>query len=118
MTEKINHGGSPDHEPTDENKKIVKELYAAGIPQSRIAERLCIDDKTLRKHYRHELDSTKDAMTAALGSNLYQDALNGNPQAREFWLKCQGRWSYAKPPEDDEKDKKTMTLMEKLIDKL
>ena len=113
-----NLGGAPEHKPTPESKAIVAELYAAGIPQSRIADRFNIDEKTLRKWYRAELDESKDRMIAKLGSNLYQDALNGDKQAREFWLKCQGRWSYAKPPEEKEKDDKRDALLEKLIDKI
>jgi hypothetical protein len=106
------------HIPTEETKIIVKELYAAGIPRVRIADRLDIDESTLNIHYKAELDHTKDQMTAALATGLYAKALEGNQAAQEFWLKCQGRWSYAKPPEDKERDNKVDALLEKLIDKL
>ncbi len=105
------------HIPTDENRTIVRELYAAGICQERIAERLDIDPKTLRLHYRDELDNTKENMISALSKNLYQDALNGDKDSREFWLKCQGRWSYYKPPEQD-KSAQVVTLLESIVDKL
>jgi hypothetical protein len=112
-------GNQPNqHRPTDEQRLIVKELYAVGIPRPRIAARLEISEETLTKHYKQELDDSKDGMISALGKNLYNDAINGDEKAREFWLKCQGRWSYAKAPEDVDKDKQTQTLMEKLIDKL
>lgn len=110
--------GSPTHHPTEETRRVVKELYSAGIPRERIAKRFDIDLNTLEIHYRPELDEAKDCMTSTLGTGLYMDALNGDQGAREFWLKCQGRWSYAKPPEDSEKDKQQLSLMEKLIDKL
>ncbi len=105
------------HVPTDENKIIVRELYAAGIKKLRIAERLKIDERTLCKYYENELDNHKDHMIGSLAKNLYQDALDGDKASREFWLKCQGRWSYAKPPEDDKKSA-TEALLEKLIEKL
>jgi hypothetical protein len=110
-------GGRPEHVPTDESRLIVKELYAAGIQKLRIAERLGIAEKTLIKHYVLELEDNKENMIAALSKNLYQDALNGSQQAREFWLKCQARWSYAKPPEEDKKSLSD-ELLARLIDKL
>lgn len=116
MTEK-DLGGRPPHQPTEQSRLIVKELFAAGITKARIAERFDLNEKTLNKHYRAELEENKESMAAALAKNLYQDALDGNAQSREFWLKCQARWSYAKPPEE-EKANKMDALLEKLIDKL
>lgn len=116
MSEKEQLGGKPEHKPTEAQRKLVRDMYAAGVPQSRLADHLDINEITLRKHYRAELDLNMDGMTTALGSNLYQDALSGDKQAREFWLKTRGRWSYAKPEED--KKSTTDTLLEKLIDKL
>lgn len=107
-----------EHRPTDESRLLVKELYAAGIQKLRIAARFGISDETLNKYYSAEMDDSKDVMISALGKNLYNDAINGDEKAREFWLKCQGRWSYAKSPEDSEKDNKQLTLLEKVIDKL
>lgn len=109
--------GIPEHKPTELTRERVMRLYSAGVPQERIAEHLDIDATTLRRHYRAELDATVDEMTAQLGSNLFQDALQGDKQSREFWLKCRAKWSHAKPPEDDKKST-TDTLLEKLIEKL
>lgn len=108
----------PEHQPTLESRQKVSDLICSGFTQSDAADHLDIDEKTLRKHYRDELDKSKREKTVILANGLYKDAVEGNAQAREFWLKCQGRWSYAKPPEDNEKDLKQITLMEKLIDKL
>ncbi len=109
-------GGSPEHEPTEQTRKLVRDFYAAGVPQSRLAEHIGITEMTLRKHYRNEMDLTVDGMASALASNLYQDALAGDKQSREFWLKTRARWSFAKPEED--KKSTTDTLLEKLIEKL
>jgi hypothetical protein len=91
-------------------------MYAAGVPQSRLADHLGINENTLRKHYRDEMDLALDGMNTALSGTLYRDAIAGDKQAREFWLKTRARWSYAKPEED--KKSTTDTLLEKLIDKL
>jgi len=105
-----------EHEPTDETRGKVIGFSCAGFNQTQIADYLKIDDKTLRKYYRYELDHAKMEKTMALADSLYKDALEGDKDDRQFWLKCQAKWSYAKP----EEDKKTVTdtLLEKLIDKL
>ena len=108
----------PEHMPTEESRQKVIDLSCNGFSQAHIGDYFDIDEKTVRKHYRRELDTAKRDKTIALGNKLYLRALDGNAGAQEFWLKCQGRWSYAKSPEDSEKDAKQMTLMEKLIDKL
>ena len=110
--------GQPAHEPTEEKKLIVKELYEAGIPRERIAKRIGISADTLNKHYEEQLDKSKDEAISKLNKSLYCRAIDGDQKASEFWLRCQARWSYAKADEDIEKDKQTQTLMEKLIDKL
>lgn len=104
------------HEPTDILRGKVIGFSCSGFTQAQIADYLDIDDNTLRKHYRYELDHAKMDKTVALANSLYRDALAGDKDDRQFWLKCQAKWSYAKP----EEDKKTVTdtLLEKLIDKL
>ena len=110
-------GGVPEHIPTEETREKVVEFSCAGYNQQQIGDYLDIDEKTLRKHYRNELDKAKMEKTIALSGSLYRDALAGNEQAREFWLKCQARWAYAKPPEEEKKTHME-SLLEKLIDKL
>ena len=48
-----------EHKPTDENRKLVESTSGLGLPHEQIAILVGIDDKTLRKHYRHELDVGK-----------------------------------------------------------
>lgn len=107
-----------EHEPTLESRAKVAGFACAGFSQAQIATYFDIDEKTLRKHYRDELDKSKMDKTMLLGNNLFQDAVNGDKQAREFWLKTQGRWSYAKAPEDNAREEKQVALLEKIIDKL
>lgn len=110
--------GRPEHQVTEETKKLVEDLVCSGFTQVDVADHLDIDEKTLCKHYRNELSKTKRFKTMILANGLYKDAVEGNAQAREFWLKCQARWSYAKAQEDKEKDDKHVALLEKIIDKL
>lgn len=107
-----------EHVPTVESRAKVLGFACAGFTQERIANYFDIAVNTLRKHYKYELEDAKLDRTMQLGDNLFKDALEGDKQSREFWLKCQGGWSYAKSQEDKDKDDKQITLMEKLIDKL
>jgi hypothetical protein len=44
------------YEPTADQRALVENASAFGLPQSEIANGLKIDEKTLRKHFREELD--------------------------------------------------------------
>jgi hypothetical protein len=49
----------PAHAPTDQLRALVKQLRIDGHTEDKVAEALDIDPKTLRKHYRAELDASK-----------------------------------------------------------
>ena len=108
--------GAPEHEPTLSTRAKVEAFSCAGYKHEDIAKYLQIDDKTLRKHYRIELDEAKMNKISQLGGKAYAMALDGNEKMLEFVLKTQARWCAPKP--EDEKKSVTDTLLEKLIDKL
>lgn len=91
------NGYDDKYTPTDESRKIVRTLYAAGIPIDRICTRLEISQPTLRKYYKADLDDCLDSMIGGMVSNLYQDALSGDKKDREFWLKTVGKLAIAQP---------------------
>ena len=64
-----------------------------GIPQADIATLLEIDDKTLRKHFRRELDRGSIEATAKVAQTLFQMATSGqNTAAAIFWMKARAGW--------------------------
>lgn len=81
------------HEPTDGSRAVVSTHAIAGTPQKIIAEILDIDPKTLRKHYRVELDAGMHKANAKIASALYTKALSGDTQALIFWAKARMGWS-------------------------
>lgn len=107
-----------EHRPTELTKAKVEAFTCAGFDQERIAAYLDISVPTLTKYYKDELIKSKMEKTSALEKNLYKDALEGNSQSREFWLKCQGGWSYCKNDAEAKKDEKQLSLMELLINKI
>ena len=86
--------GRPTFEPTENDRNVVKNLSAAGLSHNRI--KACIfasngrpiDDKTLRKYFRTELDTTQDMVTAMATSKVVSAIKNEKAWAICFWLKC------------------------------
>ena len=84
------------HEPTTETRSNVKALASVGTTQEHIAIYLDIDVKTLRKHYRRELDTALILANSNVAKSLYKNANDGNVTAQIFWLKTKGGWSEKK----------------------
>jgi len=63
-----------------------------GTTQADIARVLDIDEKTLRKYYRDELDLAKAKANATIGGALFNRAKSGDTSAMIFWMKTQAGW--------------------------
>lgn len=83
----------PPHEPTPEQRQIVQLHATVGTDQETIARIIGIDPKTLRKHYRDELDVALAKANATIGGALFNKAKNGDTAAQIFWMKTRARWS-------------------------
>lgn len=93
MSEQAEHrGGMPMHEPTHAERELVKLHATVGTPQSVIADIIGIDDKTLRKHYREELDQSVAQANAVIGGALFNKAKSGDTAAQIFWMKTRAGW--------------------------
>src|SRR5205823_8822515 len=80
-------------QPTDEQRKTVRVMAGFGIPQPEIAILLDIDPKTLRVHFRRELDRGSVEATAKVAQTLFQMATSGqNTAASIFWMKARAGW--------------------------
>lgn len=81
------------HEPTDNTRLQVETSAGLGLPHEQIAALIGIDDKTLRKHYRTELDVGKAKASANIARSLYNKAIKGDTTAMIWWTKAQMKWS-------------------------
>ena len=80
------------HQPDPAQRKQVETLAAYGIPETDISRVVGIDPKTLRKHYRDELDLGQTKANAQVAGFLFNSARNGNVSAQIFWLKTRASW--------------------------
>ena len=84
--------GRPPFKPTDEQREQVIALSSNGLPHIQISRIIGCAPKTLRKHFREELNIGKIQANAKVAGALYQSALNGNVKAQTFWLKTVSGW--------------------------
>lgn len=113
------------HKPTDILRGKVEAWVIAGFKQTEIAERLGITDKTLRQHYREQLDQGKMDNIASAAAMVVEFATGRAKSTKGatnkecltaafFFLKTQAGWretanvnltagggeGHAAPPED------------------
>jgi hypothetical protein len=74
---------------------MVEAMAGCGVPEADIAVVIGIAPKTLRKHFRQELDTGHIKATARVAGNLYHIATGGGREAVTaaiFWLKVRAGW--------------------------
>ncbi len=99
--------GHPPYVPTAEDAALVEALTGYGIPQEDICRLVInpstgrgIDGKTLREHYRAQIDKGAVSATSRVIGGLFKNAVTpvpgkypgGNPLAQIFWLKARAGW--------------------------
>ena len=84
--------GRKQHAPTDAQRKLVEIHATVGTTQDMIARMIGIDKKTLRLHYRDELDLSMVKANATIGGALFNKAKGGDTASMIFWLKTRARW--------------------------
>src|ERR1700722_3697261 len=83
----------PMFEPTEDQRRTVRALSGYGVPQDGIAIHIGIDAKTLRKHFRDELDRGSVEATAKVAQTLFHLAtVEKNVPSVIFWMKARAGW--------------------------
>jgi hypothetical protein len=86
--------------PTDEQRRTVEAMVSYGIPQVDIARviGMGIDDDTLRKHFREEIDTGAARANTRVAQFLFEQATGQRGDgsaavtAAIFWAKTRMRW--------------------------
>jgi hypothetical protein len=82
-----------EHQPTEQTRELVQTSSGLGLPHEMIGALLKIDPKTLRKHYREELDLGRAKTGSDIARTLYDKAMSGDVTSLIWWTKTQLRWS-------------------------
>ena len=77
---------------TDALREKARYLAGLGVPQDDIAKIIGCAAKTLRRHFRDELDRGVAEANATISGSLFGAAKGGNVTAQIFWLKTRARW--------------------------
>ena len=85
-------GGRPAHQPTEATRQTVSIHATVGTKQDVIAEILGISVDSLQRHYRAEIDTSREKANASVGEALFKKAMGGDTTAMIFWLKTRARW--------------------------
>jgi predicted transcriptional regulator len=96
--------------PTDQDRKTAETLSGYGVPFEQIAVLIGIDEETLRKHLRAELDIGKAKANAQIGQTLFQKAKGGDTTAMIWWSKTQMRWKETVVNENYNTERKAVDL--------
>ena len=79
--------------PTEETRRTVKAMAGVGVPHTQIAAYMRIDTKSLRKHYRDELDRGMVEANVKVAQTLFNLAtVEKSVPAAIFWLKARAGW--------------------------
>ena len=92
----------PLHQPTEKTRAEIIALRSYGVPIKEVAAYIGIDDKTLYKYYKDELENSAIKANANVGKFLYQ-AASGQAlatgatysdcvRAAMFWAKTRMGW--------------------------
>ena len=105
--------GQPAHEPSKAYRDAVTLMVSGGTAQAKIARWLRIDLKTLRKHYREELDNGATSINMMVVSEHLKLIKKGNFPAIKWWE--QSRLGWRGDARDDEgrlPDQSTRVIVE------
>lgn len=78
--------GPPKFKPTKKDRMLVSAMTMCGTTQAMMARCMKVDAKTLRKHFRDEMDLALVKANANVCGAMYKKAVGGDVGAQRYWL--------------------------------
>jgi hypothetical protein len=98
--------GRPSFQPNENDRQQVEKKAGVGIRHEDIAAVLGMTAKTLRKHFRRELDRGAIEANTQVLETLFEMAKSGkNTAATIFWVKTRCGWREETPPREAVEEK-------------
>jgi len=104
--------GPPTHVPTAADRQTVSIMAAGGIAQEDIARARGLSPKTLRKHYRHELQTGATTLNTVAIIEHVKKIRAGDFQAIKWWQQARMGWSEHIVVEDKPSDTPMRVIVE------
>jgi len=102
-------GGQAPFVATQNQRDTVCKLVSFGTSNRVMAEVLQIPERTLKRHFRHELHNGRELIHARVGLSLTEKALSGNNLTAEiYYSKAQMGWRERHNVGFDDKDGKAI----------
>src|ERR1700746_3356253 len=89
--------GRPEYVPDEKDRRPVEAMAAGGIDQLQISAVLDIAPKTLRKHFRHELDNGFYTVASRVIKTHIERCEAGDMRAIEWWERSRLGWTEKAP---------------------
>lgn len=83
------------HKVTPETRKMVENAAGLGLNFKMIATLLAVNEKTLMRRYRREIDLGKAKAGFNIAKTAYDRAQAGDAQMLKYWLATQLKWQEA-----------------------
>jgi hypothetical protein len=109
----------PAHKPDPTVRHQVEAMAGYGVPEAEIAGVVGVSPKTLRKHYRGELDHGHVKANAKVAENLYRKATGEGREAviaAIFWLKTRAGWKETSVQELAARDDKPLVIFRTIVE--
>ena len=110
--------GRPAHMPDPMLRRQVEAMAGYGVTEAQIAGLIGIDTKTLRKHYRNELDHGHVKANVKVAENLFRKATGEGREAVTaaiFWMKARAQWREVSLHQHDVATPEPVTVIRRII---
>ena len=110
--------GRPGHKPDPMLRRQVEAMAGYGVTEAQIAGLIGVDAKTLRKHYRDELDHGHVKANVKVAENLFRKATGEGREAVTaaiFWMKARAQWREVSLHQHDVAAHEPVTVIRRII---
>jgi hypothetical protein len=81
------------HVPTSDTRRMVEQMVACGLDATEIAYVFGTTVEQINLHYSQQIEHGLSITNAQVGAALLKNAIKGDTNAQQFWLRARARWT-------------------------